>query len=71
MNSITQISSLKTTRPLAGKAAPNGFGDLAAIETLRSELEERYRVIRDVLLKNTPTKSFAEAGAIGALTAFH
>jgi 3-hydroxybutyrate dehydrogenase len=28
------------------------------------------QVIRDVLLKNTPTKTFAEAGEIGALTAF-
>src|SRR3569833_54650 len=30
----------------------------------------KNQVIRDVLLKNTPTKTFAEAGEIAALTAF-
>jgi 3-hydroxybutyrate dehydrogenase len=69
MNSITQTSSLESSRPLAGKVAlvtgstsgiglavleklaaegadvvMNGFGDPAAIETLRSGLEERYSV---------------------------
>jgi 3-hydroxybutyrate dehydrogenase len=30
----------------------------------------KEQVVRDVLLKNTPTKTFAEAGEIGALAAF-
>jgi len=31
---------------------------------------DKEQVVRDVLLKNTPTKTFAEAAEIGALTAF-
>jgi len=31
---------------------------------------DKDQVVRDVLLKNVPTKAFAEAGEIGALTAF-
>ena len=31
---------------------------------------DKDQVVRDVLLKNTPTKSFAQASEIGALTAF-